>query len=201
MNNEVGLTAPWYTLRNQLAATLGKTPGVVVGNLQEDTLSPGNYILRIDVTSCIRQGEAVRLVIPPTYTFGEVKVTTQVYAENALVTMPNVAITTIQQVIDILTVALWCNPLVKGIINVDGKLPPVQQGIVGSAVVVIRPCVIQFFNDDISNLCNNYIEVASKVFEQVFNLKYGLAPIIVSFTTYDANCMKGTMMIPVCCEC
>lgn len=197
MSNKVGLTPIWYTLRNQLAYTLGKTPGVVVQELQEGVNS-GEYILRIDVSTCKTQAEAIRLVIPQEYTFGSIKVITEVNLNGTLVTIPNLAITTIEQLMDILKNALWCNPLVNGLINVAGQIPPVEQGTVGSIVVVISPTVIQFFNDDLSNLCNNYIEVASKVFQEVFNLSYGTTPIIISFTTYDCKCMKNAIIAPVC---
>lgn len=200
MANQVTLSPPWYTLRNQLFYTLGQTPGVTVGELT----GTGPYILRIDVNTCLYQAESIRLIVPAEYTFGNIKVITQVYftdpctGSTTLVTMPNQAITTIDQVMAILKAAFWCNPLVMGFINVDGKVPPMSQDSVGSVVAVIKPCVIQFFNDDISNLCNNYMEVASKVFQQIFNLRYGTTPIIISFTTYDAKCMQGAIIESAC---
>lgn len=197
MSNGVGLTPPWYTLRNQLVYTIGKTPGITVGELVEGT--DGTYTLRIDVATCIKQAEAVRLVIPQNYPFGTIKVLTEVYNNNTLVPMPNQVITTVEQVIEILKNALWCNPLVEGLLNVAGVLPPPQQGAVGSVVGVIEPWVIQFFNDDLSNVCSNYEEVAAQVFTEVFNLKYGTEAIGISFATYDAKCMKDAKWISVCC--
>lgn len=190
----VSLSPPWYILRNQLFYTLGQTPGVIVSELIEGT----PYKIRIDVTTCLKQATAIRLVVPEQYNFGEVAVMTEVYFYNTLVPMPTQAISTVEEVITILTDAFWCNTLVMGIINVDGKLPPMSQNLIGSAVVVICPHVIQFFNDDLSNLCNNYIEVASKVFTEIFNLKYGELPLTISFTTYDEKCMKGSPIEPVC---
>ncbi|MGL4735836.1 MAG: hypothetical protein ACRCW2_00140 [Cellulosilyticaceae bacterium] len=200
MANQITLSPPWYTLRNQLFYTLGQTPGVTVGDLT----GTGPYTLQIDVKTCLYQAQTIRLIVPTEYTFGTVKVITQVYftdpctGSTVLVSAPNQAITTIDQVMAILKAAFWCNPLVIGFINVDGKVPPISQGQVGSIVGVIKPCVIQFFNDDISNLCNNYMEVASKVFQQIFNLSYGTTPIIISFTTYDEKCMAGAVIESAC---
>ncbi|MGL5675684.1 MAG: hypothetical protein ACRDDX_04700 [Cellulosilyticaceae bacterium] len=197
MSNGVTLSPPWYTLRNQLAYTIGKTPGVTVGELVAG--ASGNYTLRIDVATCINQVEAIGLVVPEIYTFGNIKVIAEVYYNGTLVPMPNQAITTVEQVIQILKNALWCNPLVKGLLNVAGTLPPPQQASVGSVVVVVEPYVIQFFNDDISNVCSNYEEVAAKVFAQVLHLQYGIEPIGISFATYNAECMKNANWISVCC--
>ncbi|MGL4798922.1 MAG: hypothetical protein ACRCWY_05925 [Cellulosilyticaceae bacterium] len=197
MSNGVTLSPPWYTLRNQLASTIGKTPCVTVGELVQG--EDGNYNLRIDMDTLMKQAEAVRLVVPQTYHFGSITVTTEVYNACSLVPMPNLEISTVEQVVEILKAAFWCNPLVKGLLNVAGVLPPMQQDAVGSVVVVIEPVVIQFFNDDISNVCSNYEEVAAKVFAEVLNLAYGTEPIRISFATYDTTCMKDANWISVCC--
>lgn len=193
----VTLSPPWYTLRNEINATIGKTPCVKVSELVADPTG-SNYVLSITVISCIQQAEAIRIILPLVYTFGGVTVTTEVYFMNQLVTMPNLAITTPLQVLEIITSALWCNPLFKGVVLTDGLIPPIEQGTVGSVVVLIKPVVIQFFDDDISNLCNNYINVASNVFGEVMNLSYGTTPIIVSVTTYDPTCVTCEQIICGC---
>lgn len=193
---KVALSPPWYTLRNQLLYTIGKTPGVIVGELEEGTDT--NYLIRIVVTNCMKQAKAVRFVVLPVYKIGDVTVVTQVYQEGTLVPMPTCDITEVEQVIEILTYAFWCNPLYKGTLNVEGKLNPMQQGLLGSAVGIVRPYVIQFYNDDIGNVCNNYVEVASKVFQEVLNLTYGSIPIRISFNTYDKKCLQKAPIIPAC---
>lgn len=195
VNTAVELSPIWYTLRNQLAYTIGKTPNVEVLELIEG--EEGMYHLPIRVTSCLTQAEAVRLVVKEEYIFGNIKVITEVSFNDTLITMPDLAITTPEKVIEILKNAFWCNPLYKGAINVTGQLPPVEQDTVGSVVGVICPVVIQFFNDDISNLCNDYVEVASVVFQEVMNLTYG--EFKISFSTYNETCMKNSKIEKACC--
>ncbi|MGL4107616.1 hypothetical protein [Clostridium sp. LP20] len=54
-------------------------------------------------------------------------------------------------------------------------------------VIIIKAAVVQFYNDDISDLCKNFNEVAAKVLADVTNLSY-LPDLKISFSTFDQDC-------------
>ncbi|MNI93244.1 hypothetical protein D3C73_1511630 [compost metagenome] len=60
---------------------------------------------------------------------------------------------------------------------------------VGQVVGIIKKEIVQFFNDDITDLCGNYNEVASKVFNSIIRRDYN--PATLSFTTEDRECLIG----------
>ena len=60
---------------------------------------------------------------------------------------------------------------------------------VGNAVVIINKAIVQFYNDDISDLCRNYNEVAAKVFKEITNKDFG-ENLVVGFTTKSETCHK-----------
>lgn len=185
----VKLSPPWYTFRNELYYTVGVTPGVEVGELVAvDT----GYTLSVMVTSCKIQAEYLRIIIPETVDFGGVVVVTKILFDGAEVTMPNLAITTAEQVATIFFGALYGNPLFIGAILLDDKIPPMQQEILGDVTFVICPQVIQFYNDNLANLCKNFVGISSDVFAAVVKATYGNVPIKVSFTPYAEGCIKLT---------
>lgn len=67
-------------------------------------------------------------------------------------------------------------------------LPPIAVETLGQLVIVIDKKIIQFFNDDIGDLYQNYNEVASYTFSEIA-VKYFNTDYRVSFSTYDAECI------------
>lgn len=184
---EVTLSPPWETLRNELAYTIGESPCIKVGKLipEED----GNYRIDIEVKKeCML--ESVRAIVPEVYTFGnvEVKVVVIDYNTGEVVEKESKVYETPKEVADLFCCALAGNCLFKGVVLTEGKIPEDQIPFIGQVVVVINKCIVQFFNDDISDLCNNFNEVAADVFSDVLVKEFPI-DIKVSFTTCDSNCI------------
>ncbi|MGL6174950.1 MAG: hypothetical protein ACRC1P_10135 [Cellulosilyticaceae bacterium] len=191
------LSPPWYTLYNEILYTVGLTPNVCVGELAP--LPNGSYTLPIRVSSCLVQAEALRLIIPETFTFGGVTVTTQIFLNTQFIPVPALAITSVEQVATLFCNALYMNPLFIGTVLLSGKLPPEQQGLLGDVSIIICPQVIQFYNDNLADLCSNFNGVATNVFASVLQSTFGTTPIKVSFSTFDPNCtLQQQRFCPTC---
>ena len=114
MDSTTKLSPPWYTLREQLFNTIGKTPCVYVGELEEQ--SGTQYLIKITVTSCIYQAENLRIILPESYPFGNISVLVKVYYYNQEILSPPLSDITPEQLAYILCCALKCNPYVRGAI-------------------------------------------------------------------------------------
>lgn len=203
MDSTTKLSPPWYTLRKKLFYTIGKTPCVYVGELEEQ--SEYQYLIKITVTSCIYQAENLRIILPESYPFGNISVLVKVYYYDQEILPQPISDITPEQLAYILCCALKCNPYVRGAIVLTDKIPPIEQQILGSVSLVIYPKVIQFYNDDISDLCSNFNDVATDVFASVLNTTYGLNSTKLSLSTYDPDCeiqknLTCYCYIP-CCYC
>ncbi|MGL5150810.1 MAG: hypothetical protein ACRC7N_09605 [Clostridium sp.] len=176
------LSPPWYTFANQVKYTYGCCNLVRVNDLIP--VEGGDYLLVINVCDNTI-ANALRQLLPETVSFGGVIVTITIFnACGQVVNVSNQAYTP-QTLAKLICTALKCNPLFGGCVLTAGKIPPV--GSIGDVAIIIDKAVVQFYNDDISDLCNNYNEVASKVFEEITNLKYP-DNLTISFTTYDCDC-------------
>ncbi|MGL5717250.1 MAG: hypothetical protein ACRCX2_29835 [Paraclostridium sp.] len=186
---EVKLSPPWYIFRNEVAYTIGRTPGVVVDQLKEDG---ANYKLTVYVMNSA-QAQAIRQIMKEEYSFGNVKVMIVVQDRQTgqIVPYNTVSYLDANAVANVFCTALKGNCLFMGIILTEGKLPPIQQTEVGNLVLVFGKCVVQFYNDDISDLCSNYNQVASYTFSQVIQNKFN-PNFKVGTTTYDEKCIKYT---------
>lgn len=180
---DVGLSAPWYTFANQIKYTYGLSPFITVNNLAP---VGDNYDLIINV--CYDDvALALRQILPSFVSFGGVIVYINIFnSENQIVPIEN-AVYTPETLAKLLCTALIGNPLFEGTILTNGILPPIVSGTVGDVVVVIAKDIVQFYNDDISDLCSNYNAVAADVFEQITTLSY-LENLKISFSTCDPNC-------------
>lgn len=180
--NEVKLSPPWYTFRNQIRYTYGMSPIITVNELVQTNSS---YVLSIN--SCSEGvAFAVRQVLPLERTFGNIIVLIKVFGPNGSeIPIANEAYTP-ESLAKLFCTALSYNPLFMGVIpfEYNPEMPFMK-----SAYMVITPTVVQFFNDDLSDLCSNYTEVASKVFEEVSTLEYS-PNLTASFSTYDKKCVN-----------
>ena len=180
--SEVKLTPPWYTFRNKIRYTYGMSPLVTVNEL----VGAGSYyVLSINSRSA-SVAFALRQVLPLERSFGNIKVVVRVFGPNGSeISIVNKSYTP-KSLAKLFCTALASNPLFIGAIpfKYDPKFPFVK-----SVYLVITPTVIQFFNDDISDLCSNYNEVAAKVFQEVTTLEYR-PNLTVAFSTYDKKCVK-----------
>lgn len=190
----IELSPPWYTLANEIKYTYGLSRYVTVNDLVENGIG---YELDIDVSNDV-VANALRQILPVDVNFGGTNVDIVIKnSSGEIVNVANQAYTP-ESLGDLFCYALYANPLFVGSVLTSGKLNPIQQGSVGDVVVIIKPCVVQFYNDDISDLCSNYNEVASKVFAGVTILEY-VPDLKVSFTTYDKDCqLQKDIYCPIC---
>lgn len=188
--SEVKLTPPWYTFRNQIRYTYGMSPFVTVNEL----VQVDNYYV-LSINSCSESvAYALRQVLPLERIFGNITVLVKVFGPNGSEIFISNQSYTPQSLAKLFCTALSYNPLFVGAIpfEYNPALPFVK-----AAYMVITPTVIQFFNDDISDLCSNYNEVASKVFQEVTTLNYN-PKLSIAFSTYDKKCVKQENLY--CCN-
>ncbi|MGL4522711.1 MAG: hypothetical protein ACRCWQ_09200, partial [Bacilli bacterium] len=132
-------------------------------------------------------GKALRQVLPAMRAFGNVQVTIIVKDEQGnVLPIENISYTP-ETLACTFCKALYKNPLFACSVLTNGKLPPMSIDTIGNVVLIIEPYVVQFYNDDISDLCSNYTEVAAKVFQLVSTLHYS-ADLSISFSTSDPDC-------------
>jgi hypothetical protein len=177
------LSPPWYTFANEIKYTYGLSPYITVNDLEGEG---DKYTLTIKVDNS-DIATALRNVLPPIRKIGNITIDIVVLnSRDRVVPVTNKTYTP-QTLAQTFCTALYKNPLFIGTVLTAKKIPPPMQSTIGDVVIVIKKSVVQFFNDDISDLCSNYNEVAAKVFSLVTKLNYR-PNLRISFSTYDPNC-------------
>ncbi|MDO5517754.1 MAG: hypothetical protein Q4F66_09370 [Clostridium sp.] len=182
-NNLVGITPPWYTLANKIKYTYGLSDLVQVNDLIDIC---NQYVLVINVFDNL-VAQSLRQVLPETVVMGNIIINIVIFNNNgAEMTISNEEYTP-ETLSGLFNTALTGNPLFKNVVITDGLLTDAISDLVGDVVVVIDKAVVQFYNDDISELCSNFNEVASKVFAAITTENYE-GDLKVGFSTYDPDC-------------
>ncbi|MGL4848268.1 MAG: hypothetical protein ACRC28_04995 [Clostridium sp.] len=177
---EIKLSPPWYTYANQIKYTYGCSPHVCVGMLKE---VDGKYVLEINVDDDLI-AKNLRQILPTEKVFGGVVVTIKIYnTKKQEVFQTKNAYKNAEELADVVCSALKCNPFFGGLVLLKDKTISTDADVIG----IIDNCVVQFYNDDISNICRNYTEVAAKVFEEITILQYPIG-FTLGFVTYDSEC-------------
>ena len=198
----VGLSPPWYILRNKLYYTIGASELVSVSELQE--VEDGfEVIISVKCSDCNmcnlqcgckpksnkinKVAQCLRNVIPEVYELGNVKVFTRIYdsCNNNFIPYQEKIYKNAEEVATEFCCALSGNPYFKGVILANQGMPPT----LGSLVVIIDKEVIQFYDDDIGDICQNYNEVAAVTFSNVLKREF-LNNFIATVSTYDPKCIK-----------
>ena len=153
------LSPPWYSFRNELNDTVGKTPGVVVSPLVQD--SDNQYEVEVSTKSNGR-GLALASVLSLTVNFGGVTVQVHVVKPNGMSYTP-VTPATAHQLGALEEAALSGNKMFKEVV--------VQQsspfGAAEDVYPVFTKSVVQYYNDNIADLYNNQNSVAADAFRDV----------------------------------
>jgi hypothetical protein len=167
----VGLSPPWVTYWNELKYSIGQEPSVIVG-----PLIPVGSTYIIPVTA-IGDEKAIALatLLKNPVEFGNVSVMIVVINGDQEIVSALPCPLSAFIVADLVQNALSGNPY---FVEVVVK----QQTPGGSNAVypVFTSEVIQFFNDDISNLCNTFTAVAAHVFADVMQDSLCDVPILYS---------------------
>lgn len=185
---DINLSPPWYILKNQIAYTIGLSPGVMVRELVDLGYA---YELPILVKN-FNRAKAIRSILPSHYAFGNVLVIVNIYIQTAygdlILPYSPITLESIDELMDLWCSALNGNPLYVGLFPTEKYVPPTAIDILGQVVIVVAKSVVQFYNDDISDLCENYNEVAATVFNEICTKSF-LPNYKVSFTTFDKDCI------------
>jgi hypothetical protein len=164
------LAPPWITLQRQLAATIGRAPGVHVGQPQQQGRT---QVIEVTVDDQ-GAGTGLATILTPQYPGDtiQVKVLTpdgQPY--------PARTIGNIDELQSVVQQALGSNPLFAEAV-IASTTPPIDPRV----WAVFKAEVIQFPNDDISDLFLNFNGVAEDVFAVVFRSDYG-SGLVLSHST------------------
>ncbi|MGE6615093.1 hypothetical protein [Bacillus mycoides] len=171
-NFNVQLSPPWITYFNEIKYSVGIDPDVAVGPLIP---VDGNYIILIKVVGD-EKAVALATLLKPTMQFGNINVEVVVSNnENQIVSSIPCPLDAFE-IAHLFQVALGNNPYFQEVV-VQPQLPGGQNVV----FPVFKPEVIQFFNDDISNLCQTFTAVASDVFSDV--MKDAICDIPILFST------------------
>ena len=153
------LSPPWYTLWNEIKASIGNDPDVSVGDL--DT-SKSPFIVPIKVNNRDK-AIAIASIMTLHHQLGNVRVQVEVEDQNGNVVLP-VSPSSVKALTEIFELALTKNQWFEQVVS-KPRVP-------GSSEVVFpvfSKGVIQFFNDDLSDLYNNFNNVVAFVFRDVLN--------------------------------
>ncbi|WP_072333409.1 hypothetical protein [Thermoactinomyces sp. DSM 45891] len=168
----VELSPPWVTYFNEIKYSVGVDPGVTVGPL----IPVGDVYLILVTVSGNEKAKAIATLLNPTKTFGNVVVFVVVIDTHGELISPLPCPLDAFCLASIFQIALTGNEFFQDVV-VQPQLP----GQPYAVYPVFKPEVIQFFNDDISNLCNTFTGVAASVFQDV--LRNQICEVSILFST------------------
>ena len=168
---EPQLSPPWYTLRNQIAATIGNDPSVRVSELDR---SQQPYLVKITCPG-LPQAQATASIMKLLHDGGSWALKVQIYDQGGQPVSPVVP-QSAEQLAGFVRTAFANNPLF-----VDVHTRPLTMGGRLAVFPIFSKAVIQFPNDDIGDWYFNFNEVAAKSFGNI--LEGAPGGIILSVST------------------
>ena len=154
---EPQLSPPWYTLRNQMAATIGNDPSVRVSELDR---SQQPYLVKITCPG-LPQAQATASIMKLYHDGGSWGVKVQIYDQGGQPVAPLVP-QSAEQLATFVRTAFANNPLF-----VDVHTRPLTMGGRLAVFPIFSKAVIQFPNDDIGDWYFNFNEVVAQGFRNV----------------------------------
>ena len=168
---EPQLSPPWYTLSNQIAATIGSDPSVHVSELDR---SQQPYLVKITCAG-LPQAQATASIMKLYRDGGSWALKVEVYAQGGQPIAPVVP-QSAEQLAGFVRTAFANNPLF-----VDVHTRPLTMGGRLAVFPIFSKAVVQFPNDDIGDWYFNFNDVAAKSFGNV--LEGAPGGIILSVST------------------
>ncbi|PEI86307.1 hypothetical protein [Bacillus toyonensis] len=165
------LSPPWITYFNELRNSIGADPTVTVGPLIP---VGGNYIILVHALSN-EKARALATLLKSSIQFGNVSVTVIVTNNENEIVNPFPCPLDAFEIAHLFQVALENNPYFEQVV-----VQPQFPGGVNVVFPVFKVEVIQFFNEDISNLCQTFTGVAANVFRDVMQDDVCDIPILFS---------------------
>ncbi|MCA1057591.1 hypothetical protein LCL96_01505 [Rossellomorea aquimaris] len=157
MPNAPELSPPWIIYFNQLKYSIGADPLVTVGPL----IPVQDQYLALVMVDDYDKAQALATLLTPSQNFGNVTLTVVVIYNQEIVSP-------IPCRLDAFEVAHLVNAALEG--NTYFQEVVVQRpfpGGMNAVYPIFAADVIQFYADDVSNLCNTFTGVASQVFQEV----------------------------------
>ena len=169
-HSAMALSPPWNTLWSKINATVGTTPGVKVSPLMQKN---GGAVYVVPIQAPTAQAVAIASILPPTYKLGNITVEVAVTDEAGKPVIPSVP-SSADQLAEQIRIALKGNPAFMEVVL---KTLPFSRRV--SVFPVFTRSVVQFFNDDLSDLYSNFNGVTADVYKDVLATPTGdfqLAP-------------------------
>jgi hypothetical protein len=167
------LSAPWYTVGDELAQTVGQSPCVGVGSVEGDA-SP----YTINVKGCTQSvAESLAAILIRNYTFGNVQLHVRVLGPSGLTVQPSAArslkdpVRTVQNYFE---TALAQNPLFVAVHT---------GGFYFDLFIETKKEVVQFWNDNLADYYGNTNLVAADALNDVCQSSYFNNQVSVAWTT------------------
>ncbi len=170
--SEVQLSPPWVTYFNEIKYSIGQDPSVTVGPL----IPAGSQYLALVNVSDNEKAVALATLLVPSVEFGNITLDIIVVNNEQETVSPIPCPLRSFQIANLVETALSGNPYFEQVV-----VKPQSPGAPNAVYPVFSPEVIQFYNDDLSNLCNTFTGVASSVFAHV--MKEDVCDIAILFST------------------
>ncbi|MGF2616195.1 hypothetical protein FZC84_00260 [Rossellomorea vietnamensis] len=168
---DIQLSPPWITYFNELKFSIGEDPEVTVGPL----IPVGSTFIALVTVSDNQKAIALATLLKSSVEFGNITVNVVVVNGDQEIVNPLPCPLSPFTVAALMETALSGNPYF-----VEVVVKPQIPGEPDAVYPVFTPEVIQFFNDDISNLCNTFTGVAANVFADVLVESLCDVPILYS---------------------
>ena len=168
---EPELSPPWYTLRNQIAATIGNDPSVKVSELDR---SQSPYLVKVTIAG-LPKAQAHASIMKLFHDGGSWGLKVAIYEQGGQPVSPVVP-QSAEQLAEFVRTAFANNPWF-----VDVHTRPLTMGGRLAVFPIFSKAVIQFPNDDIGDWYFNFNQVVAKAFGNV--LEGAPGGIILSVST------------------
>lgn len=168
------LSPPWYTIRNKINALFERDEQVTVGDLKVS--NEGSYTLEIKSTNAIKL-RAIEKIMKHEFDFGNVKLYVNFIYPND---RDEDTVTS-----DDIRVAFMNNTILSDVVDAPFGPNPEEMHV----YVLFEKSVVQFYNDDISDLFGNYNGLAADIASEVFNEEDN-----IHYNTTNADCVIDTTL-------
>lgn len=183
---DASVSNPWYTLWRKIYFTLSQDEEVSVSGLNKENDNKYNIVV---TAKQMHTAYALSQVIKPIFSFGNVKVEVIVKHQNIGI-LPSTKED--EQFMDEEVGLLICaefrnNKLFKGVVLVPKKE---ESLFAGKVVILFAKEVVQFYNDDVTDIFGNFNELVAYVFADIIKFIYKDnqgKDIFVLCNTYDKN--------------
>lgn len=163
------LSPPWITLYNKILNTIGADPTFTV---QAPSDQGDSFVIRIASVGGGSSPYGLAGVLKPRYSMGNITVQVQVLDPSGKPIAPQLpsGADPVGAVVMAVGTGLAKNPYLVTVVNTVGKFPPGYS--MPQVEVVFTKSIIQFYNDDMTDLYGNFNGITADVFEDILTTEY-----------------------------